>query len=502
MNPREELEQLRKMKRVRELEAKASGTPQNPRESSPTQPQTPPESKAKGFIRKVANALPLTGGIGVPAAAAYVSGGLSLPATAGLAGMGSAGGTAAKQLILRALGDTEGVPNTPLEAAKDIGVTGATDAALTLGGGYALKGGLKVAKASKSLLTGPSVEEAKILAERAAGKFIPQAAEKAGEVGRRAIQSVDDDLLALRQQFADLKATTLPKVGQAESKAVEHGKEFLTPLKDRITKLRASIKATGEKGGTKLKELDALEQQVKAKFENVENLEGIRFKSSPKFESFVSDKKKVARLAQKLERLSPESAKHLPTGKLQLYRKLGQESSENISDIGRASIQRGRETAAKELEQRIPAFKEVRSEFHTVRNAREDIIAETAKKQTALKTSLRNAIQTFRDKEREAREMINLVRSSERQVLTGQQKTATAVAQKKILESQRALKAAKAEASDLLRQAKGADAQELAQITAEGDAMIAKAVKRSKIIKGLKVAGLTALGIKGASFLP
>jgi hypothetical protein len=84
----------------------------------------------------------------------------------------------------------------------------------------------------------------------------------------------------------------------------------------------------------------------------------------------------------------------------------------------------------------------------------------------------------------------------------GQQKSAVAVAQKKILETQRALKAAKMEASDLLKQAKGADADELARITKEGDALIQKAVKRSKIIKGLKVAGLTALGIKGVSYLP
>ena len=216
----------------------------------------------------------------------------------------------------------------------------------------------------------------------------------------------------------------------------------------------------------------------------------------------MADKKKVARLAQKLEKLSPESAKNLPTGKLQLYRKLGQESSENISDIGRASIQRGRETAAKELEQRLPAFKEVRSEFHTVKNAREDIIAETAKKQTALKSNLRDTIQTLRDKEREAREMVNLVRSSERQALSGQQKTSIAAAQKKILDTQRALKSAKTDASDLLRQAKTADAEELSRITAEGDKLVSTAIKRSKVIKALKVAGLAALGLKGASYLP
>jgi hypothetical protein len=168
----EELELLQ----LEEDEALAGG--QTPQESNPPADLTPPESKTRKFIRGVANALPTVGGIGVPAVAAIGSGGLSLPATAGLAGVGAAGGTAAKQLILRALGDTEGVPNTPLEAAKDIGVTGATDAVLTYTGGKFLKGAGKALKLGKDLITKPGAAEVAQLGKEALVKVGERGAEK------------------------------------------------------------------------------------------------------------------------------------------------------------------------------------------------------------------------------------------------------------------------------------------------------------------------------------
>lgn len=140
--------------------------------------QAPMESKARRFTRKVANALPLAGSIGVPAVAAISSGGLSLPATAGLAGVGGAGGEAAKQLILRALGDTEGVPQTMGEAAQDIGLEGVKDAALTYGGGKLFQGAGKGLRLAKDLITKPGAGEAAVAGKEALAKVGAKGAEK------------------------------------------------------------------------------------------------------------------------------------------------------------------------------------------------------------------------------------------------------------------------------------------------------------------------------------
>lgn len=69
-----------------------------------------------------AEALPVVGG----AVGAYLgSGALSIPGAA----LGGAGGEAARQLIRRGLGESS--PETPLEAAKDIGLSGAREGAVT-----------------------------------------------------------------------------------------------------------------------------------------------------------------------------------------------------------------------------------------------------------------------------------------------------------------------------------------------------------------------------------
>lgn len=134
--------------------------PQNQAESTPSgDVSKPKESRPRRFLRATANALPMAGAVGFPTVAALTTAGTSLPATAGLAGLGGMTGEAAKQLILRGLGDTEGVPQTPEEAAKKIGVTGAKDAAITLVGGKVLQGAGKALKLGKDLITKPGAAE-------------------------------------------------------------------------------------------------------------------------------------------------------------------------------------------------------------------------------------------------------------------------------------------------------------------------------------------------------
>lgn len=150
------------------FKAKYQSGNQTPLESSPS--PVPEESGAKKFIRGVADNLPLIGGIGLPGVAAIGTGGLSIPASAGLAGLGAAGGEGFKQLILRGLGDK--VPNTPTEAAMDIGKEGAKTAAITATGLGVLKGAGNLGKVvfAKSV---PKAGAAIQAAEQAAGINIP-----------------------------------------------------------------------------------------------------------------------------------------------------------------------------------------------------------------------------------------------------------------------------------------------------------------------------------------
>lgn len=172
---------------------------------SPSQPEmpaeslAPTESRARQFTRKVANALPTVGGIGVPAVAALSSGGLSLPATAGLAGVGAAGGTAAKQLILRALGDTKGVPQTSTEAAKEIGITGAKDAALTYAGGKVFGGIGKGFKLAKDLVTKPGAAEVALAGKEALIGIGEKGAEKLA-LARATKEAAKKGLIAAEEQ--------------------------------------------------------------------------------------------------------------------------------------------------------------------------------------------------------------------------------------------------------------------------------------------------------------
>lgn len=155
------------------FKAKYQSGSETPLESNPT--PVPEESRAKSFVRKVANALPTAGGIGgglalgIPGTVFGMGVG-GIPAAAAGAGIGAAGGEGIKQLILRGLGDQ--TPATPLEAATDIVKEGGKAAATTYLGGRALQGAGKLGKVvfAKSVPKASAGIEA---AEKAAGIHVP-----------------------------------------------------------------------------------------------------------------------------------------------------------------------------------------------------------------------------------------------------------------------------------------------------------------------------------------
>jgi len=262
---------------------------------TPSQPQmpaeapAPEESKARRFTRKVANALPTVGGIGGGVAlgipgTVFGMGVGGVPAAAVGAGIGAAGGTAAKQLILRALGDTEGVPTTSLDAAKEIGITGAKDAALTYVGGKALSGIGKGARLAKDLIVKPGAAEVALA-----------------------------------------------------------GKEALVDI--------------GERGAEKLALARATKEAAKKGLIQAEEKAGLHFESTPGFEEFLKDPKKMAEFSQKIGRLAKQTpeelARTIPSEQLQLFRKIAQEGEKisTLSDIAKSQMRQGKDIFTQALGQ-------------------------------------------------------------------------------------------------------------------------------------------------------
>lgn len=273
--------------------------PQMAAEAAPSsEPVHPEESKGRKFARKVANALPTVGGIGggialgIPGTVFGVGVG-GIPAAAAGAGIGAAGGTAAKQLILRALGDKEGVPQTSGEAAKEIGFEGAKDAALTYTGAKVLKGIGKGGMLIKDLVTKPGAAEV---------------------------------ALAGKEGLEELEKAAMRKIGDV----TEKGAEKLA--------LARSTREAAKKG--------LIEAEEKA---------GLHFESTPGFESFIKDPKKMAEFSQKIGRLAKQTpeelAQSIPSEQLQLFRKIAQEGEKvsGLSDIANSQLRNGKDVFTRAL---------------------------------------------------------------------------------------------------------------------------------------------------------
>lgn len=302
--------------------------------------EKPQESKAKDFMRKVAKALPLTGAIGVPTIGAIASGGLSLPASAGLAGIGGAGGEAAKQLVLRALGDQEGVPQTATEAAADIGKTGLQDALLTLGGGMALKGAARAGRA----VFAPSKEVVEATYAAKAAPLRAKAAQLAEEIAGRG-----DATVAQKKALE----SALKKSGEAIGEAEKRMGIFV----DMLPEERAAELATAEgrdlfkrtiaeiaKGDPKkLAAIPAQERNILRKMseqvldvgDEGEKLVNVRFKEGVKRlgESLDAESPDFG-AARSVYRVAKEELKALPETMRQRYSKLAQEKARIAGRIG------------------------------------------------------------------------------------------------------------------------------------------------------------------------
>lgn len=355
----EELELLE----LEEAEAQEAG--QTPLESNPPAELTPSDpnagdSKTRKFIRGVANALPTVGGVaggvalGLPGTVFGMGVG-GIPAAAAGAGLGAGAGTAGKQLILRALGDTEGVPQTMGEAAKEIGVNAAKDAAITAAGGLVLKGGVRAARLGKALITKPSAIEA-------------------GQLGKEALEEISSrggQKLALARQ-----------TNEAAKKAL--------------------IKAE-EKGG-------------------------FHFESTPEFEVFVKDPKKLADFSQKIGRLAKktpeELAQALDTQTLQRFRKIAQEGEKfsqaysrvnpekALSDISESQLRQGKDVFTQALAIKDKGFGEALSRFRDTEKVVKEIPGQIREQLTKRKVRIGRNVTDARTLDRKRRVIKGLAKSA------------------------------------------------------------------------------------------
>lgn len=299
----------------------------------------PKESKAKGFVRKAAGYLPAAGGVvggtvGGVGGTAFGMGVGGLPGAVGGAGLGAATGEAAKQLILRGLGDTEGVPQTSTEAAKEIGKKGVTDAAITAAGGLALGGAVKGAK----FLASP-------------GK----------EVVETALQA---ELAPLKNELAQL----------AETKA-----GLPATIIRRKRELRAGVKDFGKMIGEAEKEMGI----------NVDVLPKLRAAEIATKEGAKDFIESVGKLASK----TPEELQAIiPASERNILRKMGEQvqfAGQGTEKLGNVQFEKGLQRIGESLDLDSPAFKAGRAGFKQSKEGLEGLIDEARLKKATVEEASR-----------------------------------------------------------------------------------------------------------------
>lgn len=177
------------------------------------------------------------------------------------------------------------------------------------------KAGITKAGQVINTLKGPSLEEAKALRQVADAGFRPETALKAEQFSKNIIDPVKAEVDSIASRLSQLPGKTADK-----------------------------LKVLQDKLGMAGKEMGAAEDAA-----------GFGFKSTPEFEAAVKNPKtmeKTLKVAQDFTKMGPEKvAETIDAKTIQQTRKLIQEGSKEktLSDLGNATMQQGREVAAKAL---------------------------------------------------------------------------------------------------------------------------------------------------------
>lgn len=286
--------------------------------------------------------------------------------------LGAAAGTAIAKAPDIAMA-AQGISDAPAIAE---GVT-------ALGRGAADLAGKGIAKLSDfaKVLTGPNGEEAAIQAKNYLEQNAPRAAQKVQELMAPQIESAQNAIAKLKDSIVKLP------VEQAQKQEMLEGLQ------------KAAGKAIGE----------------------AEDNAGFGFKTTPEFEEARKDPKAIQSLAETMSQYAktgPEGlANDIDPKVLQYNRKLAQEADSELSNLGNASLQAGREAATQALEKLSTEFKLARAKYLDITNSLDSLPTEMLEKKAALKSGIIDAQSNLTNLKSQAKELAQAAKSADAEQL-------------------------------------------------------------------------------------
>lgn len=329
--------------------------------------------------------------------------------------------------------------------------------------------------------TGITARDAKLRADEMRTRFTPSLTGKAKKVADQAITDAKNEVMAIRRQLQDLnKQTGTPS--PSVQKQLEEAKARLQPLQDEIDRLHGKLSQLPAEARAKIQQLKTLAKTAGDRMGEAERKAGISLQSNPKFEKFVRNPQKVAQLSKRVGRIAEKGAdyidQNLSPQRTQLYRKLAQESSGNISDLGNAQLQKGREAMAQSLERRIPGLKTERSAFQQAKEALEAVPSETKTAAASIKRQLSKLEEIVGKETSKVTASAKEAQLNAKLDFAGKKRAMSKDLSSKLFKAQDHLETVKRDLRDLVQQAKDADGAELLRIHKEARELVEEGLRQ------------------------
>lgn len=191
--------------------------------------------------------------------------------------------------------------------------------------------------------------------------------------------------IAKRAMLANLAKEGMSSAGEVITKPFSAAKELIThPKAMDVAQLgKEKLVDIGERGAEKLNLARETEAAAKQGLIGAEEEAGLHFQSSPEFEAFIGDPKKLAGFSQKVSRiakLGPEQlARTVDSQTLQTLRKVAQEGEKvtNLSDIAKAQMRDAKDVITQALGQAEPKIGEQLGRFREAGKVVKEIPGET-----------------------------------------------------------------------------------------------------------------------------
>lgn len=242
------------------------------------------------------------------------------------------------------------------------------------------KAGLNKAGQMIETLKGPTLEEAKALRQVAEAGFRPETTIKAEQFSKNLIDPVKAEVDSIASRLAQLPGKTADK-----------------------------LKILQEKLGLAGKEMGAAEEAA-----------GFGFKSTPEFEAAIKSPEvmqKTLRVAENFVKRGPEKiAETIDAKTIQQTRKLIQEGSKEktLSDLGTATMQQGREVAAKALGILDKRFDVARKQYQEIADAIKAVETDSPRMAQQLKAQLKDAKMKLASLQTDAKDLLTSAKAADK----------------------------------------------------------------------------------------